>query len=186
MNTQILTQTCTKVKGVFTKRLMKTLSVPIASVALLIGFVGSSFFSAFTITSLESGDGRYTYYSDWGYITHTADVETDEVYSEVKWYVNNVWQTTTQGDGVKKTASFSKGFSGHGPGKTYWIKAVAKSWGGAETASDTYTITVYKNVVTYSGGWSNDLGYAEIESGGWSGTTASVEQSGIITILVVQ
>lgn len=39
-----------------------------------------------------------------------------------------------------------------------------------------YLLTVYKNVVTYSGGWSNDLGYAEIAKCEWNGTTASSDQ----------
>ena len=85
MNTQILTQTRTKVKGVFTKRLMKTLSVTITSVALLIGFVGSSYADEdddFAITSMESSDGRYSYSSS-GYITHTAQVETNLDFDEV-------------------------------------------------------------------------------------------------------
>ena len=111
MNTQILTQTCSKVKGVFTKRLMKTLSVTITSVVLLIGFVGSSSANEedeFTV-SMTSGDE--TYYSDSGYITHTAEIETSHVFTEVDWYVNGVWQTTSKGDGEKKTASFTKGLA---------------------------------------------------------------------------
>ena len=172
MNTQILTQTCIKIKGVFTKRLMKTLSVPITSVALLIGFVGISSANEeddFTV-SMKSGDK--TYYSDSGSITHTAEVETSHVFAEVDWYVNGTWQTTSKGDGAKKTASFTKGFSGHGAGKHYWIWAEADSEDG-RSASDSQTISVYKNVVAYSGGRTNDLGYVEITTCGWSGRTSS-------------
>ena len=169
MKTQILTQTCIKIKGVFTKRLMKTLSVPITSVALLIGFVGSSSANEFT-ASMTSGDE--TYYSDSGYITHTAEVETSHVFAEVDWYVNDVWQTTSKGDGAKKTASFTKGFSGNGYGRNYEIEAVAYSEDG-RNASDSHRIRVKKNVVRYDGGSVNDLGYAEITTCGWSGLTSS-------------
>ena len=143
MNIQILTQTCSKVKSVFTKCLMKTLSVTITSLALLIGFVGSSSANEedeFTV-SMTSGDE--TYYSDSGYITHTAEIETSHVFAEVDWYVNGVWQTTSKGDGEKKTASFTKGFSGNGYGRSYEIKAVAYSEGG-ETDSDSHRIRVKK------------------------------------------
>ena len=172
MNTQILTQTSTKVKGVFTKRLMKTLSVTITSVALLIGFVGSSSADEeddFTVSMKSSGA---TYRSDSGCITHTAQVETNRVFAEVDWYVDGVWKITTKGEGIKKTASFSDQFCGHGPGKHYWIQAVAYSEDG-ERASDSKTITVKKNVVDYSGGRTNDLGYVEISKCQWNGTTSS-------------
>jgi hypothetical protein len=172
MHTQILTQTGTKVKGVFTKRLMKTLSVTLSSVVLLIGFVGSSSADEeddFTV-SMTSGDK--TYYSDSGYITHTAKVETSHVFAEVDWYVNDVWQTTSKGDGAKKTASFTKGFSGNGYGRSYEIEAVAYSEDG-RIASDSHRIRVKKNVVRYDGGSENDYGYAEITTCGWSGLTSS-------------
>ena len=131
------------------------------SSALLIGFVGNSFADEeddFTV-SLKSGDK--TYYSDWGSITHTAEVETSHIFAEVDWYVNGAWQTTSKGDGVKKTASFSKGFSGNGYGKHYTIKVIAYSLDGEEDF-DSHQITVKKNVVDYDGGSENDLGYAEI------------------------
>ena len=39
--------------------------------------------------SMTSGDKSYS--SDWGYATHTAEVETSHVFAEVDWYVNDVW-----------------------------------------------------------------------------------------------
>ncbi len=150
--------------------------VVITSVALLIGFGGNSFADEedeFTV-SMTSGDE--TYYSDSGSITHTAKIETSHVFAEVDWYVNDVWQTTSKGDGAKKTASFTKGLSGNGYGRSYEIKAVAYSEGG-ETDSDSHRIRVKKNVVSYRGGSENDYGYAENAKCEWSGTTASSEQS---------
>lgn len=174
MHTQILTQTDTKVKGVFTKRLMNTLSVTITSVALLIGFVGSSSADEFTV-SMTSGDKNY--YSDYGYITHTAEVETSHVFNKVDWYVNGTRQATTQGDGAKKTASFTKGFSGHGPGKTYRIKAFGESEDG-DCASDLQIVTVYKNVVDHDG--DDDFGYVEVAKCEWRGNTAYAEMCALV------
>ena len=177
MSTQILPQTCTKVRGVFTKRLMKTLSVTITSVVLLIGFGGNSFADAvgqFAVSMKKSGNETYS--SASGYITHTAEVTTNRVFAEVDWYVDGVWQTTTKGDGVKKTASFTKGFSGHGPGKHYWILAEADSEDG-RIASDSHIISVYKNVVAYDGGERDGLGYVEIAKCEWIGNIAHAEMS---------
>ena len=111
MNTLILPQTCTKVKDIFTKRLMKTLSV--TSVVLLIGFVGSS--SAFEIVEMKSTYGTYSYSSSSGYITHYAQVETDPDFKKVEWYVDNVKKSTTEGDGEDTFAYFHDSFYGRGP-----------------------------------------------------------------------
>jgi hypothetical protein len=180
MHTQILTQTGTKVKGVFTKRLMKTLSVTLSSVVLLIGFVGSSSADEeddFTV-SMKSHDERYSYSSS-GYITHKAQVETNRDFAEVDWYVNEVWQITTKGDGDADThAEFQDSFNGNGPGKDYTIKAVAYSSDG-ETVFKSYEITVYKPVVAYSQpSQSGAKGYLEIAESGWrGGPTGAVEMS---------
>ena len=122
--------------------------------------------------SMTSGDKSY--YSDWGDATHTAEVETSHVFAEVDWYVNGVWQTTSKGDGAKKTASFTKGFSGHGPGKTYRIEAVGES-GDGESASDLQLVSVYKNVVDHDG--DDDFVYVEIAKCEWRGNTAYAEMS---------
>ena len=86
-------------------------------------------------------------------------------------------QTTSKGDGAKKTASFTKGFSGHGPGKTYRIKAVGESEDG-ESASDLQIVSVYKNVVDHDG--DDDFVYVEIAKCEWRGNTAYAEMSAMV------
>ncbi len=60
------------------------------------------------------------------------------------------------------------------PGKRYTIRADAESWDG-DIVSDSYTITVYKNVIAHDGGTENDLGYAELSRCEWIGNTAHAE-----------
>lgn len=156
---------------------MRIVFITAMTVVFCLWGVGLSFADdadEFTVT-MTSGDE--TYYSDSGYITHTAEVETSHVFAEVDWYVNDVWQTTSKGDGAKKTASFTKWFSGHGPGKTYRIKAVGYSEAG-DSASDLQIVSVYKNVVDHDG--DDDFVYVEMAKCEWRGNTAYAEMSAMV------
>ena len=158
---------------------MKPRAILIASVVLYLCVVGGSY--GFEITVMESYDGVYSYYSFSSYVTHTAKMETDEVFAKVEWYVNDVLKTTTNGDGdERKTASFSGSFAGNGYGKNYTIKAVAHSENG-DTDSDSYTINVRKAVVDYGGGSENDMGYVEVTKCEWNGKTSYGEMFTTIT-----
>jgi hypothetical protein len=126
---------------------------------------------------MSSRNGVTTYYND-GYIMHIADVETDEPYFLVDWYVNEVLQTTSLGDGSTTDATFClpDPVSGSVRGETYTIKATAESWDGEETDSRSYTVTVYDPIIvsgtkTNTGVW----GYSRLSRQYLSGTTIDID-----------
>ena len=155
-----------------TKRLFLTTAI----VSLfLIGFVGNRS-EAFDIESMRSRNGIITYDND-GYILHIADVETDEPYYLVDWYVNGVQQDISFGDGEVTDASFClpDPVSGSISGETYTIKAVAEPWEGEGSASRSYTVTVYDPIIVSgtkpkTGVW----GYSRLSKQYLSGTSINV------------
>ena len=84
----------------------KTLIVALLLTFLMLaGFVNSS--DAIEITNLSPTDGKYKVTRGWNqYLKHTVTVVTDQPYSRVEWYVDDVLKETTSGDGVK-TKPFS-------------------------------------------------------------------------------
>ena len=143
---------------------------------LLLGFVGNRS-DAFQIESMASRNGVTTYWND-GYILHIADVETDEPYFLVDWYVNEVWQTISFGDGNTTDATFClpDPVSGSIRGATYTIKAFAEPWEGDGSDSRSYTVTVYDPKIdsrtgTNTGVW----GYSRLSRQYLSGSTIDVD-----------
>ncbi len=119
---------------------------PIIALAItfltLAGFVNSS--DAIEITDLSPTDGNYEVTQAYNqYVMHTETVETDQPYSRVEWYVDDVLRETTSGDGVKTEATYHPYFLiGSFVGTDYVIKAVAYPWEGEGSDTDSFTLTV--------------------------------------------
>ena len=143
---------------------------------LLMGFAGNRS-EAFEIESMRSRNGITTYSND-GYIMHIADVETDEPYFLVDWYVNEVRQTTSFGDGNTTDATFClpDPVSGSIRGATYTIKAFAEPWEGDGNDSRSYTVTVYDPKIDSGTGTNTGVwGYSRLSRQYLSGTSINVD-----------
>jgi len=125
-------------------------------VFLLIGAVEDS--DAFEI-EVRPENGSYED-SNFGYsqgIWHVAYAETSEPYYTVEWYIDGVYQTSSYGnsENPKTTATFwPYWLPGSISGIDYTIKAVAYPIAGdplgVVTASDSYTLKVYRPEFTTS------------------------------------
>ncbi len=137
----------------------KTFTIAVVFAAfLLIGFVGINdaigalgpIGEPIEIEELRSYNGTTTEY-DYGDPYFTFYIRTDKPYAFILWYVDNVLEGRSEGDGTKTEDYFSfSNLPGNLKGKKYKIKAVAFPLGRVilHADSETYNFTVYKPIST--------------------------------------
>lgn len=130
-------------------RYKTTLIVAAMVFMFLLSISGKSI--AFEIEVLESDDDTYVEYASGSSqnIWHLAYVRTDDPYYIIDWYIDDVYQESDAGDNVETEAYFwPYWLTGSGTGKTYTIKARARSLANADGDHEediaSYTITVYQ------------------------------------------
>ncbi len=163
------------------------LAITIICSVFLFTLVNNS--EAIEITSLYPSNGQYYNYA--GYLYPSACVETDEPFSDVWWYINDVHVGTSNGDinNPQTTACFSAGsfyYPGSPFGTSYEVKAVVQSFmdenGNIDQDTDSYTAYVYTtpDVDKRQGFHTGAQGDASANAG-WNGSTAEATISGSIT-----